>query len=63
MAMNINLNEDELKSLKEKLNNQKSNLPENEIILIEAILKKADEAKALENSREPGWFFGWTYEF
>ncbi|HBC3953252.1 TPA: hypothetical protein KD883_002165 [Vibrio parahaemolyticus] len=63
MAMEISLNEDELKALQEKLQNQKATLPENEVNLIEAILKKADEAKKSENIRDAGWYFSWTYRF
>lgn len=63
MSSEISLNEEELKALKEKLQNQKSNLPEDEVNLIEAILRRADEAKSLENIRDPSWYFGWTYRF
>ncbi|ELN6906693.1 hypothetical protein RZY46_003111 [Vibrio alginolyticus] len=63
MAMEISLNEDELKALQEKLQNQKATLPENEVNLIEAILKKADEEKKSENIRDAGWYFSWTYRF
>nr|WP_324259059.1 hypothetical protein [Cellvibrio fontiphilus] len=63
MATEISLTESEIDALEKKLNIEKLKLPESEVTLIEAILKRAKEAKDLENIRDPGWYFGWTYRF
>lgn len=59
----ISIDQKELEVLEKKIAAEKANLSDEDANFLESLIKKANAAKALENVRDVGWFFKWTYRF
>ncbi len=66
MANVIDLTQEEMEALQDKLDNYKDSLSENEAKLLEALLgiakEEMDKTEAALTGG-PGWYFSWTYRF
>lgn len=60
----LQLTEEDIGRIKEKLSGERKQLQEDEVELLEALLKKVDADNNKNIREEPGWIFNvWSYRF
>jgi len=58
----ITLTADEITRLENKLEAERSTMPDDEASMIKGILGMAKDAQQAQTTSDPNWIFGWTYK-
>lgn len=62
MAREIEITEEDLTAMQQKLQEERSTMSDEDVALLEALVAKAQAERGVRPS-EAGWYFRWTYRF